>query len=518
MGKKKVLVIGAGPAGLAAGYRLLKEAGTDYDVTILEASNEIGGISKTVDYRGNRMDTGPHRFFTKDPGVLAFWHEIMPVQGKPSYDDKLLGIQKNLATGGPDPEEEDRVMLLRDRITRILYNGKFFDYPISLKFDTLKNMGFTNTMIAGFSYLKSIIIKKKETNLENFFLNRFGRKLYSMFFEGYTAKLWGRHPKNIDASWGAQRVKGVSITAVVKNAFEKILKIKGQTETSLIEYFYYPKYGSGFFYETVAKEIENMGGKILFGHEVNGINCQQDIITGVTCKKNYTVVTIEGDYVLSSMPVKDLVAAFYGNRKDKNIERIAEGLPYRDYFTVGLLLKRLKLKNETPIKTVNNIIPDDWVYIHDSRVKMIRFVVFNNFSPYMVKNVNEEIMVALEYACGEKDDLWQKSDDELKKYAVNEFISMGIINEDDVIDAHVERVKKAYPAYFDTYEEFDKIIDYLNKFTNLFCIGRNGQHRYNNMDHSILTGFVAADIITGKIKDKTSLWEVNTEKEYHEEK
>ena len=517
MKKKKVLIIGAGPAGLAAGYKLLKEAGTDYEVIILEAGNEIGGISKTVDYKGNLMDTGPHRFFTKDPSVLAFWHEIMPLQGKPSFDDKLLGIEKNLAVDGPDPEKEDRVMLLRNRITRIFYNGKFFDYPISLKFNTLKNMGFTNTIIAGFSYLKSIVLKKKETNLENFFLNRFGRKLYSMFFESYTSKLWGRHPKNIDASWGVQRVKGISITAVLKNAFEKVLNIKGKTETSLIEYFYYPKHGSGHFYKTVAKAIETMGGKILFDHEVRGINCQKDSIVSVTCKNNNSETIIKNDYVLSSMPVKDLLASFNGHQKDKNVERIAEGLPYRDYFTVGLLLKELKLKNETSIKTINNIIPDDWVYIHDSRVKMIRFVIFNNFSPYMVKNINEQLWIAAEYVCDEKDELWQKNDDELKDFVINEFVLMDLIAKDSVIDTHIERVKKAYPAYFDTYDEFDKVIEYLNKFPNLLCIGRNGQHRYNNMDHSILSGFVAVDIITGKIKDKTSLWEVNTEKEYLEE-
>lgn len=245
MDKKKVIIIGAGPAGLTAGYELLKD-NANYDVVILEESNDIGGISKTVKYKENRMDIGGHRFFSKNKQVMDFWQELMPLQGKNSFDDEKLGRIKPLVKGGPNPEKEDNVMLIRTRVSRIYYLKKFFDYPVSMKKETLLNMGFVRTMKAGFSYLKTIFIKKKETSLENFYINRFGKTLYNMFFEKYTEKLWGRHPSNISAEWGAQRVKGLSIKAVIKDMFSKLFgnkKAQKEVETSLIEQFWYPKYG-----------------------------------------------------------------------------------------------------------------------------------------------------------------------------------------------------------------------------------------------------------------------------------
>ena len=514
MEKEKIIIIGAGPAGLAAAYKILDASKNKYDVTILEGTDSIGGISRTVEYKGNRMDIGGHRFFTKNTQVNDFWNKIMPLQGMPAYDDKILNITKPLNEGGPNPETEDCVMLIRNRVSRIYYNKKFFDYPITLKFATFKNMGAINTIKTGFSYTSSMIFKKKEDNLENFFINRFGKKLYGMFFESYTEKLWGRHPREIDASWGSQRVKGVSISAVLKNSLGKLFKKNRKVETSLIEEFSYPKYGPGHFYETVAREIEKMGGTILKNHSVINVNCEKSKVVGVSCSNN---VTLSCDYLLSSMPIKNLITSFTGVKPSKDVMRIAEGLPYRDFITAGLLLKKLNLKNETKFKTINNMIPDNWVYVHDSNIRMIRFQVFNNWSPYMVKKVEEHIWVGLEYVCSEDDDLWAMSEDSFKEFAIQEFVKMNLIEKNDVVDATVVREKKAYPAYFDTYKEFDHIIDYLNKFDNLFCIGRNGQHRYNNMDHSILTGFIAAESIMTNNKDKTVLWNVNSEKEYHEE-
>ena len=269
---KKVVIIGAGPAGLTAGYELLKKPG--YDVTILEKTDRIGGISQTVKYKGNRMDIGGHRFFSKDDRVNEWWQNIMPTQGEPSYDDKILHREKNYAKGGPNPETEDRVMLVRNRVSRIYYSKHFFDYPVSLKWDTIRNMGFATTMKAGFSYLHSVFKKLPEDNLENFYINRFGRVLYSMFFEGYTEKLWGRHPREISADWGSQRVKGLSITAVIKDVFSKILpkKKNAKVETSLIEEYIYPKYGPGQLWEAVADDIKKMGGKIVMNTEVKDIN------------------------------------------------------------------------------------------------------------------------------------------------------------------------------------------------------------------------------------------------------
>lgn len=249
---KRIVIIGAGPAGLTAGCELLKRS-KEYEVIILEASAYIGGISRTVQHHGNRMDLGGHRFFSKDERVMTWWMNMLPLQGEPSFDDKMLQRELPLAKDGPDPEQADRVMLFRNRISRIYFKRKVFDYPVKVNRNTIQNMGFATTMEAGFSYLASMVHKLPEDSLENFYINRFGKKLYQMFFEGYTEKLWGRKPREISADWGAQRVKGLSITAILKDILQKSRHTAHrQVETSLIESFYYPKYGPGQLWETAA--------------------------------------------------------------------------------------------------------------------------------------------------------------------------------------------------------------------------------------------------------------------------
>lgn len=518
---KKVVIIGAGPAGITAAYELLSREKESYDVVILEESNEIGGISRTVRYNGNRMDIGGHRFFSKDDNVMKWWANIMPTQGADAYDDKQLGRKKNLVKNGPDPEKEDEVMLLRDRVSRIYYKKKFFDYPVSLKWETIKNMGFFTTVIAGFSYLKSSVFKKKEISLENFYINRFGRKLYSMFFEGYTEKLWGRHPGEISADWGSQRVKGLSITAIIKDVFSKIFRRNSKNkkvETSLIEEFYYPKYGPGQLWETAAAGIEKMGGKIIKNAKVISINNTEDgVVKSVVYMENNIKKELSGDIFISSMPLKDLVSGMKG--VPSHIDEIAKGLPYRDFVTVGVLVNKLNLKNKTKFKTINNIVPDCWIYVQDTGVKLGRIQIFNNWSPYLVKDIDNKVWIGLEYFCNEGDDFYSMSDEECIKFAGNELVKMGIISStDEILDAHREKVKKAYPAYFDTYSRIDELIAYLNKFENLYCVGRNGQHRYNNMDHSMVTSFETVKNIINGSKDKSNIWNVNTEEEYHEKK
>lgn len=517
---KKAVIIGAGPAGLTAAYNLLKQS-RDYEVEILEETTEIGGISRTVRYKDNRMDIGGHRFFSKDQSVMQWWKDILPIQGAPSYDDKLLGREKTLEPGGPDPEKVDRVMLVRQRVSRIYYKKKFFDYPISMKPQTFINMGFVQTVKAGCSYLKSTVHKLPEDSLENFYINRFGKVLYSMFFEGYTEKLWGRHPREISADWGAQRVKGLSIMAIIKDMFSKIIpsKKQRQVETSLIEEFIYPKYGPGQLWETVASEIEKMGGTITKKALVNNVEFEGNKIVSVSyVDENGQVVKKDADIFISSMPVKDLVESM-GHEVPKRVNEIAAGLPYRDFVTIGLLVDKLNMKNLTNIKTLNNIVPDCWIYVQDTGVKLGRIQIFNNWSPYMVKEVDKKVWIGLEYFCKEGDSFWNMSDQESRRFATNELIKMGVIdNKNNVLDAHKEKVKKAYPAYFDTYNNIDEVITYLNQFENLYCVGRNGQHRYNNMDHSMVTSFETVKNILSGRKDKENIWNVNTEKEYHEEK
>ena len=516
--KRTAVVIGAGPAGLTAAYELLKQGREEWDVVVLEETNTFGGISRTVLYNGNRMDMGGHRFFSKVPEVNEWWHRMLAPQGAPAKDDLILNRKVALSNDGANPETEDNVMLTRQRVSRILFDNKFYDYPVSLKKETLLNLGFVRTMQVGFSYLGSVIHKLPEDNLENFYINRFGKKLYSMFFEYYTENLWGRHPSDIDASWGAQRVKGLSIKAVIIDIIEKAFNKKNRhVETSLIEEFQYPKYGPGQLWEVAAARIEDLGGKIIKGARVRSFE-RDDTgkITSAIYETSSGTHIISGDVFISSMPIKDLVAGlpFVPNEE----RRIADGLPYRDYMTLGVLVKKLKLKNETNRKTVGNIVPDCWVYVQDRRVKMGRFQIYNNWSPYMVKDLNHTVWFGLEYFVNEGDDMWCMEEADFAEYAIDEMVRLGLIDsKNDVLDTHLERVKKAYPAYFDTYDEINTLIRYLSGIENLYCVGRNGQHRYNNIDHSMCTSFEAVkNILTGE-HSKANIWNVNTEQEYHEE-
>jgi len=512
---KKALIIGAGPAGLTAAYELLTKS-KDYQVVIFEETDKFGGISRTVNYKGNRMDMGGHRFFSKVPEVNEWWDKMLPRQGAPTYDDIVLNRTMKMTEGGPDPEKTDRVMLRRNRVSRIFFDRKFYDYPISLKVETFKNMGLVKTVECGFSYLGAMLFKRKEKSLEDFYINRFGRKLYSMFFEYYTENLWGRHPSEIDPSWGAQRVKGVSILAVLKNALRKKSgKTGGKVETSLIEEFSYPKLGPGQLWDVTAEEIKSLGGTIIMNAKVTKIRKEGNRIKGVTYIMDGKDIEIDGDIVISSMPVKDLVAGM--NDVPADPARIAAGLPYRDYMTLGVLVPKLNLVNKTNVRTVGNIVPDNWVYVQDRNVKMGRFQIYNNWSPYLVKDLEHTVWVGLEYFCFEGDSMWNMTEDEFAKMAIDEMVTLNLINDaKEVMDYHMERVKKAYPAYFDTYDEMDKLIEYLDTIDNLYCVGRNGQHRYNNIDHSMCTSFeVVKNIISGK-KDRSNIWNVNTEKEYHE--
>lgn len=503
---------------MTAAYELLDKS-KEYEVVVFEESDCFGGISRTVNYKGNRMDMGGHRFFSKVPEVNEWWEKMLPTQGAMPYDDVLLNRTSTIAQGGPDPEKTDRVMLRRNRISRIFFNSKFFDYPVSLKLETIKNMGIGTTIIVGFSYLKTLVHKREEKSLEDFYINRFGKKLYSMFFENYTENLWGRHPSEISPEWGAQRVKGLSIKAVLKDIFGKLFKQKNRkVETSLIEEFAYPKLGPGQLWDLTAADFEKMGGTIVKNAKVvNLIKDNNNILTGLVYEKDGERITVTGDYIISSMPVKDLVTGM--NDVPAQFREIAEGLPYRDYMTVGVLIPLLNLKNETKTKTIGNIVPDNWVYVHDRNVKMGRFQIYNNWSPYMVKDIEHSIWIGLEYFCNEGDSMWSMTDADFAQMAINEMVTMGLIDsKDEVMDFHVERVKKAYPAYFDTYEHMDELRDYLNTIPNLFCVGRNGQHRYNNIDHSMCTSFETVKNILSGTTDKDNIWNVNTEKEYHEEK
>ncbi len=517
--QKTAVIIGAGPAGLTAALELLRQ--TDIHPIVLEESRSIGGIAQTMNHKGNRMDIGGHRFFSKDDRVMRWWLDVLPVQGSPSRDDLALGRVPTLSPGGPNPEREDRVMLVRERVSRILYLRKFFDYPISMKPETFLNMGFARTMKAGFGYVGSRLHRRPERTLEDFMINRFGRPLYGMFFEKYTGKVWGRHPRDISAAWGAQRIKGLSLTKAVLSALKKPFQRKAdiaqkEQETSLISRFLYPKHGPGQLWETVAEEIAALGGEVRRGCRVAELNADGGAIRSVVYEQGGQRHEISCDFVFSTMPVKDLVAGLRGEDVPADVAGIAASLPYRDFVTVGLLVKRLKLRNTTGIKTLNGIVPDTWVYIQEDDVKIGRLQIFNNWSPYMVADP-DTVWLGLEYFCNEGDELWAMDDAAFVQMAAQELVRTGVIEEDSVLDGVRFRVKKAYPAYFGVYAQFDRVKDYLLGFENLHCIGRNGQHRYNNMDHSMLTAMAAVDAVQGK-GDRKAVWDINTEEDYHETK
>ncbi|MCI1218936.1 MAG: NAD(P)/FAD-dependent oxidoreductase [Bifidobacterium sp.] len=573
--KESIVIIGGGPAGLTAAWEFVKNGGAGhYDVTVLEATKEFGGISRTVKHNGNRMDIGGHRFFSKDDRIMDWWKNILPLQGAPSYDDKKLGRHHDLEPGGPDPELTDKVMLKRHRVSRIFWNHHFLDYPISLTPGLLKALGFKLTMEVGFSYLHSMFSKLPEDNLENFYINRFGRKLYSMFFEGYTAKVWGRPPKEISSDWGAQRVKGLDVVAVLKNAVLKMLPKKrdsSQVETSLIEEFWYPKLGPGQLWETVESQCVENGAKVIMDARVREIRQKNGKIASVVYVDSAGKSTeLKADQFISSMPIKDLVNALAegpirGTRKaagaaeavkpadidqaadsapnddsansaqregvpaasvqpkavPADMIHVANGLPYRDFVTIGLLVRHLRIQNTTDIPTLGDpqIVPDCWIYVQDPGYKVGRVQIFNNWSPYLVKDVDDTVWVGLEYFCQENDDFWNMSDDDATKFAIKELTRMRLINgPKDVLDSHRERVQKAYPAYFDTYEHMPELVEYLDSFGNLYCVGRNGQHRYNNQDHSMASAIEAVSNIRGGKTSKRNVWSVNTEKSYHEKK
>ena len=499
---KIAVIIGAGPAGLTAAFELFEK--TNIKPIVFERTEDIGGISKTINYKGNRIDIGGHRFFSKSDRVTKFWLNLFPV--------------------GADPEKQDKVMLLRKRISRILFMRKFFDYPISLTLNTVANLGVFRTFKITLSYIKAQIFPiKNEKSLEDFLINRFGKELYKTFFKDYTEKVWGISCDKIHPEWGAQRIKGLSITRAIKHAVKAAIRRdisigQKEIETSLISQFLYPKYGPGQLWEEVADIVRSKSGEIHLGCKVVGIEHNENRIISIKVKNEQTseIIDVSADYVFSTMPVKDLIKAMGQSVPEKVIEIAAE-LCYRDFITVGLLVKKLKIKNDTAEKTVNNIIPDNWIYIQEKDVKIGRLQIFNNWSPYMVADENT-VWLGLEYFCNEGDELWNMPDEKFKELAVSELVKIGIIDKGDVLDGVVIRVQKTYPAYFGSYDQFDVIRNYTDGFDNLFLIGRNGMHRYNNQDHSMLTAMTAVENIVKGIKSKDNIWQVNSEEDYHETK
>lgn len=515
---KCAIIIGAGPAGLTAAYELVTK--TNIKPIIIEKTNDIGGISKTVVHNGNRMDIGGHRFFSKSDVVMNWWQNILPLQDVAPKDAMNLSVK--FSTQGPGTEKTDRVMLIRNRLSRIFYLGKFFDYPIKLNWKTVSNLGIIRIVKIGLTYLSIKIFPVKNiSSLEDFFISRFGKELYETFFKDYTQKIWGVPCGEIAADWGAQRIKELSVSRTLLHAIKTLFK-KDQSieqkniDTSFIKQFLYPKFGPGQMWETVARTVEEKGGVIIKNAEVTGLSVSEYQITGLTYYNHMTgaQAVLKGDYYLSTMPVKDLISAI-GSSVPEHVQQMSDGLPYRDSVTVGLLLNELKIKNETKIPTMNNLVPDNWIYIQEKDVRVARLQIYNNWSPYLLKDANK-IWIGLEYCCREGDDLWKKSDADFTQFAISELHKIAVIDKSEVIDSTIIRTPKTYPGYFGTYSRFDVIREFTDRFDNLFLIGRNGMHKYYNQDHVMLTAIAAVrNIITGE-KSKGNIWSINADEEHIE--
>ena len=513
--KKTALIIGAGPAGLTAAYELLTRAGIN-PIVIERDPEYVGGISRTVSYKGNRIDIGGHRFFSKSDRVMRWWTEMLPINLQKSEDADITYRRTTRAlTEGlkrAAPGDGDMVMHVRPRKTRILYRGKFFPYPIELSVSTLFKLGPIKVAKIVATYIYSALFPiSPERTLEDFFLNRFGRELYETFFRSYTEKVWGMPCREMSAEWGAQRVKGVSITKAIVHATKKFARIgalsgKG-VETSLIEQFLYPAYGPGHMWEQVARRIRELGGEIVMGAEAVGIKeSEHKRMTAVRVRRNGAESDIQADYVFSSTDIRSLIRMLPA---PKNARDVAEGMRYRDFLTVGLLLDHPPTEHGSPIS-------DTWMYIHEPGVNVGRVQFFHNWDPLLVADPKRG-WVGLEFFCNDTDALWNMRDSDLIALAERELRSIGLCKDNAVIDGTVIRQPKAYPGYFGLYGSFNVVRGYLSEFKNFFPIGRNGMHRYNNQDHSMLTAMLSVDSILGKCA-KENVWEVNFEEEYHEHK
>lgn len=524
--QKIAVIAGAGPAGLTAALELLRRS--NIAPIVFEAENQVGGISKTIKYRGNRMDLGGHRFFSKSDWVMRWWQEILPIAAEDtqlsnSQRISYQGKSRDLTYESMTASAPDAVMLVRRRLSRIFYRRQFFDYPLSLSAATLRNLGVIEALQIGLSYTQSqLSARLPEVSLEDFFINRFGARLYRTFFQGYTEKVWGVPCKEISAEWGAQRIKSLSVAKAIGHALLSPLRssfdtFQKGTETSLIERFLYPKLGPGQMWEEVACQVEKLGGQIHLRQRIVGLERADNRVTALNVldEASNSVRRVACDHFISTLPVRDLIAFLSPEREQ--ISTIAQELPYRDFITVGLLVRRMQCRSRRGReRPANGMPPDNWIYIQEPDVKIGRLQVFNNWSPALVADPNL-IWLGLEYFCSAGDDLWSMNDGRFIDFAAAELETIGLIARQDVLDGTLVRVPKAYPAYFGSYNEFETLRAYMDSFSNLYPIGRNGMHRYNNQDHSMLAANGAVTSIINSGEGKSELWRINSEDEYHEE-
>lgn len=484
MRNKTVLILGAGPAGLTTAYEILRTT-NEFDVVIVDKNESVGGLCRTFCHNKNYIDAGGHRYFTKFEKVKRWWLDFLPLENK---------------------QTSENVMLVRPRLSRIYYLRKFFDYPVALNFNTIKGLGFWKITKIACSYFRAKINPiKNEKTAEDFLINTFGKVLYKTFFKNYTEKLWGISCTQISAEWGRERIRGIYFWETLFSLFKGMFVKKTQT----IDTFLYPKYGVGQMWEKVAEEITKRGGKIYLNSEVVDLKQKNNRIVKVKVKKDEKIMDFTPDYVVSSLAIKDLFEML--NDVPKNTKKVASELPYRNFRTASVLLERLKVKSNKSLPTKNNLLPDTWVYIQEADVKMGRMQIYNNWSPYMLKD-QDKAWIAFEYFTSDTDEIWTMSDNDFESFAIAEGEKIGIIEKKDVLDVTSVKLEKAYPAYFGGYKYFNKLKNYTDNIHNLYLVGRAGMHKYINIDHAVLSGMEAAKNISQHMKNKENIWNIDTSK------
>ncbi len=455
---------------------------------------------------------------------MNWWQDVLPVSAS---EDDLAGLDltyhgqsRNFTPEGGHGIDDERAMLVRPRLSRIYYRRRFFDYPVKLNAQTVGNLGLVEGGLLAASYaLGKLRPRNPESTLEDFLINRFGDRLYRTFFKDYTEKVWGVPCNRISAEWGAQRIKGLSITSALKHALASYIPRKRDlaqksVETSLIERFLYPRLGPGQMWEEVANRVSAAGGQICLRHKVIGIDRIGCRVTGIHVLDVATGESraVACDAFFSTMPVRELIEQL--QPENSLVRDIAHGLPYRDFMTAGIVVRRMDGIHGGSTGN-GRYPPDNWIYIQEPDVRIGRLQIFNNWSPHLVANP-ETVSLGLEYFCNEGDDLWSMPDSRFIDFASSELEKIGLIDSHDVIDGTVVRVPKAYPAYFGEYPRMGQVREYLDGINNLYAIGRNGMHRYNNQDHSMLAAKAAVDCLTERCRDKGTIWAVNSEDDYHE--
>jgi protoporphyrinogen oxidase len=513
--RRVAVIAGAGPAGLTAAYELLMH--TDVQPIVIEMDNCVGGISRTVNYKGNRIDIGGHRFFSKNDRVMQWWLKLMPL-AEGSDRSFEIAYQNQRREVSSSAGEESGDMLVRKRISRIYFRRNLLDYPLKLNSHLIKVLGLQESFAIGGSYLWALLRPRRpETTLEDFLVNRFGFRLFRTFFQSYTEKVWGKKCDQIDASWGRQRIKGLSIFKTLKHAISKALFggrdsiTQKRTETSLIERFLYPRLGPGQLWEKCLDVVQERGGEVRMRCKVEQVRLRDGTIHRVCVRDLETneISEIDCDYFVSSMPIVDLISAC--DTATDEVRAVSKQLEYRAFITVGLLIDQ-----KNGLAPIANL-PDNWIYIQESDVHVGRIQVFGNWSPEMVAD-RSHCWIGLEFFCDEGDEFWARSDESLAELAKHEIAKLDFAIGEAVIDSTVVRMPKAYPSYTGGYAQFEVIKTFLDSVHNLFPVGRNGMHRYNNQDHSMLASMEVVDMIACGQIDKSKLWLVNAEEEYHEEK